>query len=160
MRPRLKGCNLRTTRTVACVAATAILVSAAPAFGAPSVPSIIKRLDKREARHYKDTSRRITATARLATLPDVARTDRVEAFMTQSATSPTMFSGQALCPSGTTLTSGGVDWGTATSEYLGYHVVSSAPDAGSVAWHATASTGGSPMPGRVPSVYALCLKLS
>jgi len=151
--------RVKTTRVVALVAATALVASAAPAFGAPSIPSIIKRLDKREASHYKETSRRISATVLLARQPDIARTTRVVTYMTQSASNPTFFSGQALCPAGTTLTGGGVDWGTSQT-YAAYHVVSSAPDPGSVAWTGSASTGGSPMPSTVPSVYAVCLKLS
>jgi hypothetical protein len=148
---------MKATRVVGLVAATAVLASAAPAFGAPSIPSIIKRLDKREARHYKETDRRLKAAALLALRPDTARTSRVAMPMTQSASSPTIFTGQALCPAGTTLTGGGVDWGMSPT-YPAYHVIGSAPDPGSVAWRASVSTGGAPAV--VPSVYAVCLKLS
>jgi hypothetical protein len=122
---------MTTPRVVALVAATALLASSAPAFGAPSVPSIIKRLDKREARHFKETDRRLKGAVALAAMPPVARTQRVETYMTQSGTTS---HGDAICPSNTTLTGGGVDWGPGTPEYPGYHVVSSAPDPGPVAW--------------------------
>ena len=150
---------MKTTRVAALVAVTALLASAAPAFGTPSIPTLIKRLDKREARHYKETDRRLKATALLALRPDTARTSRVAAPMAQSASSPTIFNGQVLCPPGTTLTGGGVDWGSSTI-YPAYSIISSAPDPGSVSWHASASTGGAPMPSVTPSVYAVCLSLS
>lgn len=133
---------------------TALLVFtyAAPAIGGPDLTALVKRVDKREQRHYESLDRRIKATVALVLTSNVTTTVD-SALMTQSADGQ-FFTGTARCTTGR-LAGGGVDWGTSTV-YAGYRVIASAPDAGGYSWHATVATGGAPTPAGFPDVYAVC----
>lgn len=144
---------MRAGRVIALVVGTFIVAQVTPAFGAPSLEGLIKRIDKREKRHYASLDRRIRASV-LLTLNQSIKTDRVSAAMSQSTTNPRYFSGTVSCATGR-LVGGGVDW-YVSPDYGDYRVIRSAPSIGAVSWQAAVDTGASPTPSTSPQVYAIC----
>jgi hypothetical protein len=144
---------VRASRVVALVAGAFIVAQVTPAFGAPSLASLVKRIDQREKRHYASLDRRIKASV-LLTLNQSIKTNRVSAPMSQSPPNPRYFSGIVSCASGQ-LVGGGVDWNV-SADYGDYRVIRSAPSVGALSWQAAVDTGASPTPSTAPQVYAIC----
>ena len=144
---------MRASRVVVLVVGTVIVAQVTPAVGAPSLEGLVKRIDKREKRHYASLDRRIKASV-LLTLNQSIKTDRVSAAMSQSATNPRYFSGTVSCATGR-LVGGGVDW-YVSPDYGDYRVIRSAPSVGAVSWQAAVYSGDAPSPATSPQVYAIC----
>lgn len=143
-------------RWVALVLGAALAATyVSPAFGGPDLTARIKRVDQREARHYKALDRRIDAVYALLSDPTIRSTVQTAA-MQQSGR---FFSGTVSCPAGR-LVGGGVDWGSSLLAQ-GWHVVASAPTLGATAWTATlAATDSLEGPSDIPRVYAVCATVS
>jgi len=127
---------------------------AAPAFGGDTALQRILKLDKRETKHYKDLDRRLRLTAS-AVLNARVTNIVVTKPMTVSGH---FFSGEALCPAGSTMTGGGADWGT--NPYLSpdWKIVSSRPTSSSTGWAATVYYENGTVVTVPPVVYAVCAR--
>lgn len=154
---------MRKRWVVGLLTASLVIGWAMPAFGAPSVGSLTRRithLDTRENGHYEQLKAallaldaRVSATNTLLNLKAL-RTDVEHGVMSPSTGG--FYSGRATCLAGYVLVGGGVTW--LGLEYAGYKVISSGPDIGGTSWSATVNTGGSP--DGSPQVYAVCARLS
>lgn len=123
-----------------------------PAVGGPDVAGQLKRVDKREKRHYAELDRRLKASVLLALNRRITVRDS-SAPLSQSGDGR-FFSGTAQCNWDERRTGGGVDWGTTT--YGDYHVIYSAPYPNG--WSASVHVGNSTAPAKWPLVYAVCVK--
>lgn len=148
---------MTTSRTLAAFALIAVLFLAGPAFGGPSLASLIKRVDQREARHYRSLDQRIKATVLLLRAQEIETT--TERSTMRQAGDGSSFSGEARCSSiRQTLISGGVDWG-GDIEQGDWHIVSSGPNISGNVWRATVNIGSAGTPRTWPIVYAICAEV-
>jgi hypothetical protein len=129
-----------------------VVAQVGPAFGAPSLASLVKRVTKLEQADRKLRSTDLSL-LQLIKLTSVS-TSVQSSSMTQSTTNYRTFSGSASCSSGS-LVSGGVRWNSPL--YGDYHIIESGPDPGGVSWTAAVNTGRDwTTPLQYPQVYAVC----
>ena len=128
-----------------------VVAQVGPAFGAPSLASIVKRVTKLEQadRTLRSTDLSLLQRIQLSSI----ETSVQSSYMTQSTTNLRTFSGYASCRSGS-LVSGGVRWNSAL--WGDYHIIESGPDPGGVSWTAAVNTGNGQTPSQYPQVYAVC----
>lgn len=141
---------MRLRYVVLLLAATFVLASAGTAYGGPSLKKIVRDISGLKARtdRLAENDRLLVERIRLVGLKSSIVTADLRA-----STTPGWYSGQATCPSGSTLTGGGakfrsVQWSSRT--------VSSNPDPGGTSWEVSVNAGSETPLTQLPQAYAVC----
>ncbi len=143
---------MRIRYVIALVIGAVVVAQVAPAFGAPSLGTLAKKVSslQRSVSSLRANDLYLLQQIRLMRLT----TTVVTADMTEEPGYPGFYRGSARCPAGSDLTGGGTGWGQSSYQAT-WRVNHSGPSTGGMAWEAGVLTGSAGAT-TAPKVYAVC----